>query len=484
MALSLNPRRWPLAFKVPALVVLFMLAVSTVITHAVLARLKETQERHLATLSATYLEGLASSLIPYVLREDVWEVFDAIDRRASLGGDFGRANVVVVDGRGVTLASSNPQDVPIGSNQAARADRFRDGHNLIVIEETGQAYGRKVLHYQGRTIGQIYADYDIAHLLRERTTVLGTLIATNTAIALMLAALGYWAIRRMLAPLGMLSRHLDRSTVGPIYPLLPASSGAPDSEFGRLFQRYNAMAEALKEREALAKQLAAEERLASLGRLASGLAHEINNPLGGLFNAIDTLKRHGDRPSVRVTSLDLIERGLRGIRDVVRTMLATYRADREQRDLTASDLDDMRFLISPEAARKSIHVDWQSEVAPEIALPAGQVRQVLLNLALNAIAVSPPESSVELRIRSEKGFLRLHVADRGPGLPPHAQAVLSGSNNSPLSFAEGSGLGLWMTHRIVAELNGMIEHEARSEGGTLIQIILPERLPLEARDVA
>ena len=111
----------------------------------------------------------------------------------------------------------------------------------------------------------------------------------------------------------------------------------------------------------MAKQLAAEERLASLGRLASGLAHEINNPLGGLFNAIDTLKRHGDRPSVRTTSLDLIERGLRGIRDVVRTVLATYRADREQRDLTASDLDDMRFLISPEAARKSIRVHWESD---------------------------------------------------------------------------------------------------------------------------
>ena len=77
-----------------------------------------------------------------------------------------------------------------------------EGQNLIVIEETGQAYGRKVLQYQGRTIGQVYADYDISHLLRERRTVLGTLVATNTAFALMLAALGYWAIRRMLAPLG------------------------------------------------------------------------------------------------------------------------------------------------------------------------------------------------------------------------------------------------------------------------------------------
>jgi signal transduction histidine kinase len=482
--MTLNPRRWPLAFKVPGLVVLFMLAVSTVITNAVLSRLKETQERHLATLSATYLEGLASALIPYVLRDDVWEVFDAIDRRASLGGDFGRANVIVVNGRGVTLASSNPQRVPTGSDQSSRAQRFDQGRNLIVVEETGQAYGRKVLRYQGRTIGEIYADYDISHLLRERRSVLATLVATNAAIALMLAALGYWAIRRMLAPLTVLSRHLDRGTVGPVHPVLPASAEPPDSEFGRLFQRYNAMAEAVIERETLAKQLAAEERLASLGRLASGLAHEINNPLGGLFNAIDTLKRHGDRSSVRMASLDLIERGLRGIRDVVRTVLATYQADREQRDLIASDFDDLRFLISPEAARRSIHVHWENEVESEVALPAGQVRQILLNLALNAVAVSPPGGRIEVRIEREDDQLRLHVADEGPGLPPHARAVLSGSHDGPLSFADGSGLGLWMTRRIVDELNGTIEHESRIDGGTLIRIILPVRLPMEIRDVA
>jgi signal transduction histidine kinase len=480
----LNPRRWPLAFKVPGLVVLFMLAVSTFITNAVLSRLKEIQERQLATLSSTYLEGLASALMPYVLRDDVWEVFDAIDRRASLGGDFGRANVVVVDRRGVALASSNPENVPTGSDQTSRAERFDHAGNLVVIEETGLAYGRKVLRYQGRTIGQIYADYDISHLLRERRTVFATLVATNSVIALMLAALGYWAIRGMLAPLGVLSRHLDRGTVGPVRPVLPALAGAPDSEFGRLFQRYNAMAEAVKEREALAKQLAAEERLASLGRLASGLAHEINNPLGGLFNAIDTLKRHGERPIVRAASLDLIERGLRGIRDVVRTVLATYRADREQRVLTASDLDDMRFLISPEAVRRSVYVDWENMVEGEVALPAGQIRQILLNLALNAIAASPRGGRVHLLMRHEDSCLRLHVADDGPGLPPDAQAVLSGVHDQPLSFAEGSGLGLWMTHRMVGELNGTIEHEARSGGGTLIRIVLPVILPAEVRRVA
>src|SRR5918995_2933546 len=110
-------------------------------------------------------------------------------------------------------------------------------------------------------------------------------------------------------------------------------------EFRPLFGAFNGMVEAVREREGLARQLADEERLASLGRLASGMAHEINNPLGGILNAVDTLKQHGGRPEVRSRTLDLIERGLKGIRDVVRSTLVTYRADHDgTRSLQPEDI--------------------------------------------------------------------------------------------------------------------------------------------------
>jgi signal transduction histidine kinase len=126
----------------------------------------------------------------------------------------------------------------------------------------------------------------------------------------------------------------------------------------------------VNERKLLATKLSEEEKFASLGRLASGIAHEINNPLGGMFNALDALKRHGDRDSVRQTSIRLIEQGLSGIRDLVRSTLVTYRADKNESVLPPRDLDDLRLLIHQEVKRKRLHLHWHNDIAEDLPLPA------------------------------------------------------------------------------------------------------------------
>lgn len=480
-----NPLRWPLALRAPLLFAAFMVAVSVAMTSAVLSRLAETQQRHLDQLFHVYLDGLAAAIVPFVLRDDVWEVFDAIDRNSSLGPSFGAVRVVVTNSAGLTIASNNPRHFAAGQRPTA-LEKTAPGRSVVALDVAAAlASARRPLVYQERRIGDIHASVDATALLQERHDVLTTLVATNAAVTMVLAAIGYWLIRRMLGPLRRLSAHLDRSISGPIEPV-PIEVGGPDgSEFRRLFGRFNAMAEAVNEREALAKRLAQEERLGSLGRLASGMAHEINNPLGGLFNAIDTLKVHGDRQDVRASSLSLIERGLKGIRDVVRSVLATYRADeRSARMLSLDDLEDVRLLAGPEASRRGVELLWSTEAPASMPVAASHVRQIVLNLVLNAVQASDPGRLVSVAIIVNAMKLAIDVEDQGPGLPGSAEAVLAGSTAHPIGFGEGTGLGLWMTRRLVLELGGRIESSTSALGGAAIRVELPLVTSQELRDVA
>ncbi len=180
-----------------------------------------------------------------------------------------------------------------------------------------------------------------------------------------------------------------------------------------MFQNYNALVKVVREREALADRLAREERLASLGRLTSGMAHEINNPLGGLFNAVDTLKKHGSSATVRRTSLSLLERGLSGIRDVVSTALATYRPERDERNLQSKDIDDLALLPQPELRLRKLTLECNNLLGDDPPISVAPVRQAVLNLLLNAAAASSEGGQTSLRAEvvdcSPSAFMRQNI---------------------------------------------------------------------------
>jgi signal transduction histidine kinase len=132
--------------------------------------------------------------------------------------------------------------------------------------------------------------------------------ATNGLLTLLLAA-GWLLVSAMMRPVRVLARHLGQGGENAPTPIPDAVVARTRGEFGNLFRRHNALVRSMAEGEDLARRLAEEERLASLGRLASAVAHEINNPLGGMLNALATLKAHGQLAHVRAGSIGLIDRG-------------------------------------------------------------------------------------------------------------------------------------------------------------------------------
>ncbi len=467
--------RMPLTLKVPIVVVLLMLAIGVAVSERVLSRLIVSQERQLGDLTNAYLDGLASPLIEPVLRGDPWEIFDILDQVKRVYAEVKPIESIVTDASGLVLASSNPRHAEIGSRLPAD---FPTGQNhvskVLIREPDSRAFIDRQLIVQGRQIGTLHAELDISPLLAERSEVLWTLIASNAALTLLLASLGWFAVRRMVAPMKILAEHLETAEGGSVEPIPDSWIPAPDTETGRLFRSFNRMARAVAEREALMGRLAQEERLGSLGRLASGVAHEINNPLGGLFNALDTLKVHGEKAHVRNSAIDLLDRGLRGIRDVVRSALATYRPDREKRDLQAADVDDLRLLISPEARRRQIGLSWENHLPSELAIIAFPVRQVVLNLLLNACRAVPEGGSVALSAQVVDGDLAIAIEDSGPGLPDHIAAFVA-EGGSPAPITAEIGLGLWVARRMAAEVRGSLTAGRSSLGGACMRLTIPLR---------
>jgi signal transduction histidine kinase len=242
------------------------------------------------------------------------------------------------------------------------------------------------------------------------------------------------------------------------------------------------MVRGVNERELLANKLSEEEKLASLGRLASGIAHEINNPLGGMFNALDSLKRHGQRETVRQTSVRLIEQGLSGIRDLVRSTLVTYRADKNESVLHPRQLDDLRLLIRPEVKRKRLNLRWTNDVIEELRISTVAVRDAVLNLLLNACAASPEGGTVTFTAQLKDERLLIEIIDEGPGLPANVRKYLEHPDVGSAPIDQRGGLGLWMVKRLATESGGELRASDNGRGTKISLMIMLRRK--ELRNVA
>ena len=457
----------PLSLRVPVLAAGLMVLVGLVASQQVLSALGAVQDARLRELARLHIDGLSVALGPFVLRKDVWEVFDTLDRaRAAMDGQR-LLLTVVSDDTGRVLAASDPLRAPVDS---AMSEFIAGAGSMDTVSALGSEPVVRVLaplEYQGRTIGQVLTELDVSDLLSERRRALWILLAGNALAIGVLSIGGYVLMRRMLRPIALLAAQMERATGAP--EAIPGDRVPKgDSELTRLVQTYNAMSSAVEAKAEAERRLAERERFVSLGRLSSSLAHEINNPLGGLLNATDTIQTYADRPDVVRASAALIDRGLRHLRDVARATLDQNRLDRAGMPLTREDFDDLHILFEPEAHRRGLRLDWTINAPDMPAMDAAPVRQISLNLLLNAAAVGEPGGHVALSADASATGLRLTFRDSGPGLTDTALHRLLTAEPMP----PGGGVGLRLVRDLVADMGGHIDHRRETEA-TTISVTLP-----------
>ena len=462
-------RNIPLSIRVPVFTAALMVLVGLLASQQVLTTLRQVQNERVKEIAQLQIEALSVALGPLVLRDDIWEVYDTLERSAGQSEDRRLLFAVVTNEDGRVLAATNPARAPIDSPVNSLAVKAQSLAGITLSGDESPIRLLAPLEYQGRIVGQIVIELDVSDLVAERQNAVRLLLLGNFGVTLLLAGFGYVTMRRMLRPMAKVVERMRGFSQNP-EPIPAVEMPEGDSEMAQLAQSYNSMVGAIAAKAESDKRLAERERFVSLGRLSSSLAHEINNPLGGLLNAADTTRTYAERPEVVRESADILIRGLNHLRDVARVTLDQNRLDRSGARLTVEDFDDLRVLISAETGRQRQDLGWQINVQ-SVSLEnysSAPIRQISLNLLLNATEAADIGGQIALAVSETESGLCIEVSDSGTGLSKAACARLLGSGTVP----QGGGVGLRLVHDLVRALKGHISLK-RSEGITRICIELP-----------
>ncbi|MCB9681853.1 MAG: PAS domain-containing protein [Alphaproteobacteria bacterium] len=232
-------------------------------------------------------------------------------------------------------------------------------------------------------------------------------------------------------------------------------------------------------------QLMHQEKMASLGTLAAGMAHEIGNPLASMSSELELLERLWDPEAARA-SLPVLRDQIRRMSKLLRELVEFGRRPAEaSATLSPGELvQDVARLLRHDPRAKE--VDLIVDAPPGIALLCSsrdRLMQVLVNLGINALDALGGQGHLWLSVSdAEPGRVQFEVRDDGPGLDASAARQAFDPFFTTKAPGEGTGLGLFVSQRIVGELGGRIEL-ATSPEGTTFTVILPDCNCGEARDV-
>jgi len=323
----------------------------------------------------------------------------------------------------------------------------------------------------------------------------------------------YLVHRLVVRPLQRLAAEADTLARGIVPPEPPAYE---TRELGHLADRYRAMAEELLDAQSHVVRV---EKLAGIGRLAAGVAHEIRNPLGALGTYADVLRRRGSDPAVTGemhTAIGRIDRIVQGLLDYARPGATNGNgcAPAGGVDLNAAARTATNFLMAQGLLRTEALELRLASALPPLRGEVHGLEQVVINLVVNAVQAAPAgrvtigtvahelesRHGTAPRGRETEGNGRRHwaprprrpdlapgapgallsVADEGPGVPEADRERIFDPFFTTKEPGEGTGLGLAIVARTVHEAGGVVWVDRAREGGAVFKVFLPHASAADA----
>ncbi|HUX35114.1 MAG TPA: ATP-binding protein [Gemmatimonadaceae bacterium] len=420
--------------------------------------------------------------------------------------------IVAYLGATVTLSETH-EFLEVPEHVAGRVESFivdEQGRPLFVSHphetvDYASPLATPLLHMPGGTIAQ-YAD-------REQVKVIGTVLSIPGYPWRFVAEVPSAEAFGELHDLGMLSVILESvfvavlvavagvvawDLVAPLGRLVSATRlvargdlnvrvAIPQrNELGELGHAFNEMTSALAQTTARVEELHQHEierasQLATVGELASGVAHEIRNPVVGVSNGLDLVRRRVGRDPVLEPIIDEMGHQLTRIQQTLQELLAFARpATPTLAPLRGNHLMERAIrLVQPAAARTGVHLDVHLDpLLPRILADEDMLHQALVNVLMNALQATPAGGRVTVTTRRAGDAVEFEIADTGCGIAPEHIAYVF----RPFYTTRhtGTGLGLPITRQIIQRHGGSVALTSRVDVGTTITL----RLPLQNGDAA
>jgi two-component system NtrC family sensor kinase len=335
-----------------------------------------------------------------------------------------------------------------------------------------------------------------APLESESTGPLGRLLRLYLSLTgVLILLIGYVALTRLIVrPVEDLTRASERLATGALATSVPVGGAA---EVARLAISFNRMARDLRvDRRALEgrlseletatrqlhstqDQLIRSEKLASVGRLSAGIAHEIGNPLAAILGFVELLQAGGLTEADEREFLRRVKNEVERIHRIIRELLDYSRAEPsapaadEVVDL-AHVIEEAVKLVAPQKDLRGVTIERRFADAGTVRGTEGDLLQLILNLLLNAADAVNGDGSILIELEANEEDVRLAISDSGPGIPPELRESLFEPFVTSKPPGKGTGLGLAVSLAIVLRLGGSIRAENRSVGGACFEVRLPK----------
>jgi len=328
-----------------------------------------------------------------------------------------------------------------------------------------------------KVIGVLYVGLLEEPFSRPQHVLQAVFLAIMAFTTLLSLAMAFAVTRNVLKPVSRIVHLAGKIKGGDLSARVDIR---PPGEMGVLCEAIDRMADAVVEREEKLKeltrrQIGQSEKLASVGRLAAGVAHEINNPLTGVLTFSHLLKEKTYLKDQDRQDLDVIIRETTRVREIVRSLLDFARAAPSVRrpvDLNQVISQTIRLFRSQKDVNIAIEERFDAKL-PQVAADPNQLQQVFLNLSLNAWEAMPQGGRLTFTTLRDGDQAVVRVEDSGCGIPPEHLDKIFDPFFTTKEPGKGTGLGLSVSYGIVQQHGGTMLVESQVGTGTTFTVLFP-----------